>query len=338
MTQWLRRALLLAGTLVYQLGLARLVIGLQRRTPKVLLYHAVEETESDFIRGLSSNTPPAHFALHLEFLSKHYQVIPLSRLESGAVPDRAVVITFDDGYRSVYRNAFPLLAARRFPAVVYLVTEAVDNHQLVWVNALNWLLHRHPEVSVPLAHALLAVPSALRTPREIVIHVQEHYDATALDHALAAMYRKLGLDPAEHARNAELYVTWAEVAEMARGGMSFGSHTAHHPNLRCLDSSAQRAELQSALQTVEARGGVRSLAYPFGEYNEHSRETAIGLQHSSVMQVGGVNQPLDLYAVARVPASAATRAQFFAELEVVTPVMAWLKRVVRRPARVRPPE
>jgi hypothetical protein len=115
------------GVLVYVLRLHRFVFWLNRRNPTVLLYHACETDESDFIRDLGCSTKPADFERQLDYLMRFYEVEPVSVLLSENVPDRAVAITFDDGYRSVYERAYPALKSRGLPASLYLVTSAVDN-------------------------------------------------------------------------------------------------------------------------------------------------------------------------------------------------------------------
>lgn len=53
------------------------------------------------------------------------------RLDRGeSVPPRAVVITFDDGYRNNYENAFPVLKEFGFPGMVFLVVQTIG-----WDNA-----------------------------------------------------------------------------------------------------------------------------------------------------------------------------------------------------------
>src|SRR5205814_9151440 len=113
--------------LLYWLHLHPLVIWLARRRTRILLYHACEPTESDFIRDLESNTPPDRFDAHLNFLLRHYRTVPLDVLERGAPGDRAVVITFDDGYASVYANAFPPRPRLALPRTVHLRTLYVYN-------------------------------------------------------------------------------------------------------------------------------------------------------------------------------------------------------------------
>ena len=43
-----------------------------------------------------------------------------------------MLITFDDGYRSVSRIGAPILAAHRLPAVVFVCTDPIANRRLLW--------------------------------------------------------------------------------------------------------------------------------------------------------------------------------------------------------------
>lgn len=93
----------------------------------VLLYHHVADDTP-----ASTSVTPAVFEAHLDHLHRHgYQVIALSRLLAAVagdtpLPPRAVVITFDDGYRSVLTEAAPRLAARGWPFAVFVATDYVD--------------------------------------------------------------------------------------------------------------------------------------------------------------------------------------------------------------------
>ena len=71
------------------------------------MFHAVEESESAFIRGLSINTTPDRFAAQLAFLVRRYRIVPMAEYGKRPLPEPAVIITFDDGFRSVYTDAFP---------------------------------------------------------------------------------------------------------------------------------------------------------------------------------------------------------------------------------------
>ena len=95
----------------------------------VLLYHHVD-TDTPY----STSTSPADFQAHLQLIDQlGYRVKPLSQLlaelDSGGTTDKAVAITFDDAYVSVYRTAFPLLRERGWPFAVFVNAESVDQRQ-----------------------------------------------------------------------------------------------------------------------------------------------------------------------------------------------------------------
>ncbi|MBV1905362.1 MAG: polysaccharide deacetylase family protein [Pseudomonadales bacterium] len=79
------------------------------------------------------------FERQMEYLANNgYHVIPFSRLQgylSGKqpVPPKSVVITIDDGYKSVFETAFPILKKFGFNATLFLYTDFVGGGA-----ALSW--------------------------------------------------------------------------------------------------------------------------------------------------------------------------------------------------------
>lgn len=94
-----------------------------------LLYHHV----SDDTPAVTSVTR-GQFAEQLDYLENHhYQVWPLTKIidhlkNKRPVPDRVVAITFDDGYRSIYDHAYPLLKSKQYPFTIFVSTDAIDKH------------------------------------------------------------------------------------------------------------------------------------------------------------------------------------------------------------------
>lgn len=93
----------------------------------VLNYHdilAEEEREPPFDRTAVSLK---HFASHLAWLKQQgYHAVSFQQITEAAIgdkplPDKAVLLTFDDGYQSFATRAFPLLQKYHYPAVVALV-------------------------------------------------------------------------------------------------------------------------------------------------------------------------------------------------------------------------
>jgi peptidoglycan/xylan/chitin deacetylase (PgdA/CDA1 family) len=94
----------------------------------VLMYHMISDPITKTDRRFTCPTPT--FRSHLEHLKRSgVNVVGLDRVLahiSGDEIDRdAVAITFDDGYRDNYENAFPLLREFGFPATIFLVTSTM---------------------------------------------------------------------------------------------------------------------------------------------------------------------------------------------------------------------
>jgi biofilm PGA synthesis lipoprotein PgaB len=91
----------------------------------ILGYHEISERTDSLEPGYS--VPPEEFAQEMAWLkSSGYHFVSMDDVLADAhgrkaLPDKAVLLTFDDGYQSVYKNAFPILKAYHAPAVVALV-------------------------------------------------------------------------------------------------------------------------------------------------------------------------------------------------------------------------
>lgn len=102
----------------------------------VLIYHRFGED-----RYPTTNVAVDRFREQLEFLRKHdYKVIPLQLLvhylqEGIKLPEKAVVITIDDGYKSVYENAWTVLRDYDYPFTVFLYAKATENDHS---NYMTW--------------------------------------------------------------------------------------------------------------------------------------------------------------------------------------------------------
>lgn len=123
----------------FTLGLFRPLMRLEllRRRPgiPILMYHSISK-DLDSVRHpyYQTNTSPHTFREHMAFLnSNEYSVLPLKEavnlLQTGhALNGKAVVLTFDDGFKDFLTEAFPILQEYGYPSTVFLPTAFVDDH------------------------------------------------------------------------------------------------------------------------------------------------------------------------------------------------------------------
>lgn len=96
----------------------------------IFTYHAIDNRESVI------SVSPALFCRQMETLAEQgIRGISLDQAltsvgRSGQIPQRSVVLTFDDGYLSVYRNALPIMKALGFCGTVFIPTDFVGLNAL----------------------------------------------------------------------------------------------------------------------------------------------------------------------------------------------------------------
>lgn len=100
----------------------------------ILTYHNFTEDE-----GSSYKINIVEFEKQMDYLATHnYSVISLSELlkglGDGQLPPKPIVITIDDGFKSTYALAYPILKKYNFPATLFLYTNFIEknSYSLTW--------------------------------------------------------------------------------------------------------------------------------------------------------------------------------------------------------------
>ncbi len=100
----------------------------------VLQYHHISTTTP-----ASTSTSPVLFRQHMTYLQEQgFDVVGLPELlqqDNTSGLDKRVAITFDDGYLSVYQQAFPELKRRGWPFTVFVNTRPLDQG---WQEFVSW--------------------------------------------------------------------------------------------------------------------------------------------------------------------------------------------------------
>jgi peptidoglycan/xylan/chitin deacetylase (PgdA/CDA1 family) len=266
----------------------------------VLCYHGVTEQCSDPRLCVT----PSHFAEHLEVLRQHARPIRLQQLpralSDGKLPDRSVVVTFDDGYVDNLYNAKPLLERYGIPATVFVITGYIGDEREFWWDELDRLFLRPG--ALPERLSLNVNGSTYRWELDEAVDYSEEAfrrhrrwrpgkEVRSSFHTLHDFLWKLlrpmteserqevlrelrGWAGAEEAvRPSHRPLSLEEVVALGQGGLiEVGAHTVTHPALRKLPEAAQRDEIFGSKAQLEAilNGPVTSFSYPFGNLSEQT--------------------------------------------------------------------
>ena len=105
---------------------------------RILLYHEFTETVPDATRYGVISTPKRFEENICYLLNQGYTVIPLEALvefqnNTRALPQKSVILTFDDGYTSNYSLIFPILKKYNVPATIFVTVSTMDSFgKMTW--------------------------------------------------------------------------------------------------------------------------------------------------------------------------------------------------------------
>jgi peptidoglycan/xylan/chitin deacetylase (PgdA/CDA1 family) len=149
---------------------ARNVVGVRpwsAQAVTILCYHRFGP------RANALTVTPAAFEAQMAWLARNgYTVIPFSRLEGflegrEPLPPKSVIVTIDDGYRTTYEVAFPVLKRHGFPATLFLYTDFVGAP-----DALTW-----GQMREMIASGILEVQPHSKTHSNLAVRQSDETDA-----------------------------------------------------------------------------------------------------------------------------------------------------------------
>jgi peptidoglycan/xylan/chitin deacetylase (PgdA/CDA1 family) len=253
-------------------GQRALIPRLHRVEPKyvVLCYHRIGTGGVPLYNELL----PLHFEAQIAYIRKHYRVISVAQLarelRSGGGRGQTVVVTFDDGYRDLYRHAYPVLRKYEIPATIYLTAGSVDSGEIAWYDRifLSLALYREDHLELRLGDelcyfTLLSAADRIEAGTRIITHLRSRPEAERAD--LCAWLE--AKSPLSKQAVCGHMLSWEQVRDMRRGGIDFGPHTVTNRVLGRLLPEEQEYELQESKKIIERmlEAEVLDFAYPFGK-------------------------------------------------------------------------
>lgn len=267
----------------------------------ILMYHRVAEKDID---PWSLCVTSQHFSEHLEVLQKHARPISLRQLaeayQEGNIPNRTVVVTFDDGYANNLHNAKPLLERFNIPATVFVTTAYIDKNREFWWDELDYVMlqpGRLPEKLCLTINGSLRqwdLGAAVNYREEDYRHDRNRQDGKGQPGSRLSLYYSIyqqlqRLSEERQQKAMDEILIWADAEPVARsthrslvpeeicilgqrGLVEIGAHTANHPLLCTQSIALQRNEIQKSRADLEEIMGhrVTSFSYPFGNYTEET--------------------------------------------------------------------
>lgn len=265
----------------------------------------------------------------LRLLKTHYNVIPpeeaLSWRQKGTkLPERAVLVTCDDGLLNCLTDMLPVLQEEDVRCLFFVTgASAEEARGTLWYEDLFLLFLRAPGGPFEISSEGIVIEGELgsREERRLVwwsaVKQLSQVDARTRISFLCALRTRLGFDAKdindENSASCRRYglLTSAELRKLASSGMSIGAHSMSHPILSQMPPEVAYAEISESRTRLESalQQHVWAFAYPFGD--PHSVTSQVlempekaGYEAAFLNFGGGLGSALPAYALPRIHVTA----------------------------------
>ena len=276
--------------LYYSGVLSLLQVILLRRRAVVLMYHRVLTAEQQ--QHVSSNPgiviTRETFVRQMAYLKRAFKVLSVTEFahqirEGVPFADSSCLITFDDGWRDNFENAWPVLQSESLPAVIFLPVNYVGTARSFWRETLTGLLvhildelRRRPErrtvyaailQRAELAHVLDLTDADPRAAISEALDPLKEHRIAEINALVDALALAAGVNAAALTA-ADRLMDWAEAEAMSRDGIAFGGHGAEHRLLGEIPEHEVDAEVitMTAVMNKRLPVPVPAISYPNGSW------------------------------------------------------------------------
>lgn len=210
---------------------------LDRNGLRVLAYHAICDN--------------LNFEEQLKYLTKNYNILSGEQFTNHVVnnvsfPERSLLITFDDGDSSNYKNAYPYLLKYKIPAIFFVITDLINSDNPFWWDEIEYYLGKEAG-----DRKVWEVKNWDNRKREIYLEeLREKSDKPPL------LYSQLKT---------------SDLKKMRDNGMTIANHSHTHPMFNNCTYEELDQELESSISILENLDFTPQVfAYPNGNFSEKS--------------------------------------------------------------------
>lgn len=265
-------------------------------TLTVIMFHRVLPQDEIVRLGADplNTATPEFFSACIAFVRRHFAIVGMkqvlrARAGTAPLPKKALLITFDDGWRDNLVYALPILAD--IPWTIFAATDPLqDEGDCWWQEALDWMLRTGRADFDALRQAADDISSKPLShgPIENFLSLLELYAV------LSPEQRMRILAPYTKENSERAMLTPAELHQMNAGGVDVGGHGAAH--LPLTGSTDARADIQRARETLSGWVGVDAndtFAFPHGKYDQATMQTARELGYDLLFSTDAVLNAAD---------------------------------------------
>ena len=265
----------------------------------IVMYHYVRDLKNSRypdIKGLDINL----FKEQIDYMRKHYHVITMEEVihnidNQVKIPEKSVLLTFDDAYLDHYNNVFPILDKYKLQGSFYTPSKAITEHIVLDVNKIHFIL-ASIEDKLELVNDLKTLVNIYKNEyqlKDFDYYYQKLVQASRYDTKDVIFIKRLlqvelieklrmkivdilfekYIGMSENVFSRELYMNEDQLKHMLRSGQHIGNHGYNHYWWNSLNKEEMSLELDLSISFLEKLGvdmNNWTACYPYGSYDDQS--------------------------------------------------------------------
>lgn len=233
--------------------------------PLIINYHMVSDKHLPYIVNLYRYRNINSFNKEIKFLARNYHVLGLQEFihiirTDAKLPDKSLLITFDDGFREIFDYAAPILLEHTVPATFFLTNDFIDNKVWGHDNIKSLIidkLKKEPNLAFKLSehfHSVNHLENLISQIIKIPYKSREKLDNIA---------SLLELDLNQMLLSQKPYLTTDQINHLISSGFTIGSHSLDHADFRELSLDEQLNHLSESIEDIRKRFGIDYSVFAF---------------------------------------------------------------------------
>jgi peptidoglycan/xylan/chitin deacetylase (PgdA/CDA1 family) len=267
----------------------------------IVMYHYVRDLKNSRFPGIKG-LDIALFREQIDYLRKHYHIITMEEVihsidNQVKIPDKSVLLTFDDAYSDHYMNVFPILDKYRLQGSFYTPSKAIIENTILDVNKIHFILasvqdkldivsdlqnllkfHKKEYQLQDFDYYYKKLAYADTADRKEVVFIKRLLQVELIEELrikiVDTLFEKY-IGTSEGAFSRELYMNEEQLKHMLRSGQHIGNHGYNHYWWNSLSKEELKEELDLSIAFLQKIGidmNYWTACYPYGEYDDQSIE------------------------------------------------------------------
>jgi peptidoglycan/xylan/chitin deacetylase (PgdA/CDA1 family) len=246
----------------------------------IVLYHHIAECNDRLTNQLAVSTKPDVFEKHVRYFAKNFDLVSATDLLSGSLPRRALLVTFDDAYRSVLEIGAPILSTVKAPSLFFINPATVASSTLPIDNVLSFGVE---ELGLTKVLSLLkAEHSKISSTGQLIATIISSMTKTEIVEAKHRIFSAVGVSEAAIRSASGLFLGPADIKALGPARVEVGNHSMNHLFLRSLSVHELKEEIAESRDVLERLSGqtIKNFSVPYGN-RQDATDQVLNIARSS---------------------------------------------------------